>query len=138
MEERIPPDEPDAVDQESYREAERESHPRQAPGDDEEMMRFPGEDAEPAPVRIWGPRAPLPGVAEPPGAAEQYPGETTRFEPLGDRGFRSEIAAFVDSIRAGGPSPVPATDGVAALRTALAADQSMRTGAAVAPADVSA
>lgn len=50
-----------------------------------ESDRFPGEDAEPAQVRIWGPRAPLPGVAEPPGAAEQYPGETTRFGALAMR-----------------------------------------------------
>ena len=55
-------------------------------------------------------------------------GDVTRFEPLGDRGFRAEVAAFVNAVRSGGASPIPASDGIAALRTALAAEESMRTG----------
>lgn len=55
-------------------------------------------------------------------------GTTTTFEPLGDRGFRAEIAAFVDAIRRDTPSPVSATEGRAALRTALGALESVRLG----------
>jgi myo-inositol 2-dehydrogenase/D-chiro-inositol 1-dehydrogenase len=50
------------------------------------------------------------------------------LDPLGERGYASEIAAFTQAVRAGGPSPVPVSDGVAATRTALAALQSARTG----------
>ena len=55
-------------------------------------------------------------------------GTTTRFDPLGDRGFRSEIAAFTAAIRDGDPPPVTAQEGRVALRTALAAHESVRTG----------
>jgi exodeoxyribonuclease V gamma subunit len=44
--------------------------------------RFPGECSQPAHLRVWGPKAPLPGVDEPPGPGEEYPGETTRFGAL--------------------------------------------------------
>lgn len=53
-------------------------------------------------------------------------GTVTLFDTLGDRGFRAEIGAFVDAVRAGGPSPVPATEALAALRTGLAAEVSLR------------
>lgn len=52
----------------------------------------------------------------------------TAIEPLGSRGFVAEIAAFVDAIRMGKPSPVSAYEGLAALRTSLAALESIRTG----------
>ena len=55
-------------------------------------------------------------------------GTTTRWDPLGDRGFRSEVAAMVGAVRTGGPAPVSAAEGLAALRTALAAIESVRTG----------
>lgn len=58
-------------------------------------------------------------------------GRTKSFNPLGSRGFHREIAAFVDAVSGGQPSPVPAEDGLLALRMALAADESIRTGAAV-------
>jgi predicted dehydrogenase len=50
------------------------------------------------------------------------------LEPLSDRGFRAEVRAFVDAVRSGQPSPVPAYEGLTALRTALAAHESLRTG----------
>lgn len=55
-------------------------------------------------------------------------GTVTSFELLGDRGFRAEIGAFVDAIRAGDRSPVPASEGLAALQTGLAAEMSLRDG----------
>ena len=55
-------------------------------------------------------------------------GGVTWLDPLGERGYASEIAAFTAAVRAGGPSPVPVGDGVAATRTALAALHSARTG----------
>lgn len=55
-------------------------------------------------------------------------GTTTRFDPLGGRGFQAEIAAFVDAIRRDTDPPVTANDGRAALRTALAALESVRFG----------
>jgi predicted dehydrogenase len=55
-------------------------------------------------------------------------GAATWLDPLGERGYAREIAAFIDAVRTGGPSPVPVTDGVAATRTALAALHSVRTG----------
>jgi predicted dehydrogenase len=62
------------------------------------------------------------------GAIHLADGSVTRLDPLGERGYASEIAAFADAVRAGGPSPVPVSDGVAATRTALAALHSARTG----------
>ena len=55
-------------------------------------------------------------------------GNTTQFDPLGDRGFRGEIAAFVGAIRDGGPPPVTAIEARSALATAWAAIESVRTG----------
>jgi predicted dehydrogenase len=50
------------------------------------------------------------------------------LDPLGERGFGAEVAAFADAVRSGGPSPVPVRDGFEATRTALAAQESLRTG----------
>ena len=57
--------------------------------------------------------------------------ETVRFDPLGERGFQAEILAFVEAVRDGSPSPVPASDGFSALRTSLAALESLRTGTTI-------
>lgn len=54
-------------------------------------------------------------------------GASVALEPLSDRGFRAEVRAFVAAVRAGGPSPVPAEQALVALRTALAAHESIRT-----------
>ena len=40
-------------------------------------------------------------------------GDTSWFDPLGERGFHREVGAFVDAIRGGGRSPVPVDDGYA-------------------------
>ncbi len=53
-------------------------------------------------------------------------GKVVTFDALGNRGFVAEVTAFVGAIRAGGPSPVPATEGLLALRTALAAEESVQ------------
>jgi predicted dehydrogenase len=66
------------------------------------------------------------------GAIYRHQGEVTWLDPLGERGFADEIAAFTDAVRSGGPSPVPVADGYAATRTALAALHSVRTGEPVA------
>lgn len=58
-------------------------------------------------------------------------GSSTRFDPLGERGFTAEIRSFTEAVRHGAPSPVPARDGLSALRTALAALESLRSGAVV-------
>lgn len=63
-----------------------------------------------------------------PGTMVSSDGGTTRFDPLGNRGFRSEIASFVSAIGNGEPPPVTAEQGRAALRTALAARESVRRG----------
>jgi myo-inositol 2-dehydrogenase/D-chiro-inositol 1-dehydrogenase len=55
-------------------------------------------------------------------------GETTWFDPLGDRGFGREVTAFVEAIGKGGPAPVPVEEGFEATRTALAAKHSAATG----------
>jgi myo-inositol 2-dehydrogenase/D-chiro-inositol 1-dehydrogenase len=62
------------------------------------------------------------------GAIYLADGGVTWLDPLGERGYAREIAAFTEAIRTGGPSPVPVADGVAATRTALAALHSARTG----------
>jgi predicted dehydrogenase len=62
------------------------------------------------------------------GAIYLADGGVTWLDPLGERGYAAEVAAFVDAVRAGGPSPVPVADGLAATRTALAALHSVRTG----------
>ena len=41
------------------------------------------------------------------GAIYLADGGVTWLDPLGERGYASEIAAFADAVRAGGPSPVP-------------------------------
>ncbi|QIG43381.1 Gfo/Idh/MocA family oxidoreductase [Nocardioides anomalus] len=46
---------------------------------------------------------------------------------LGNRGFVAEVAAFLDAVEDGGPSPVQAEDGRLALEVALAAVESLRT-----------
>jgi myo-inositol 2-dehydrogenase/D-chiro-inositol 1-dehydrogenase len=55
-------------------------------------------------------------------------GDTEWWDVLGDRGFRLELRTFVEAVRAGGPSPVPAHEALESLRTALAALESARTG----------
>jgi len=63
-------------------------------------------------------------------------GAITRFDVLGQRGFQAEIEAFVAAARTGGRSPVPATEGMLALRTALAAERSIQTGQPVSLAEI--
>ena len=65
------------------------------------------------------------------GVLHPHEGDTEWWDVLADRGFRSELRSFVDAVRAGGPSPVPATEAAEALRTALAALESARTGRSV-------
>jgi predicted dehydrogenase len=55
-------------------------------------------------------------------------GQTVPFDPLGERGYRREVAAMTRAVREGTPSPVPAEAGYDAMRTALAAHESLRTG----------
>ena len=72
-----------------------------------------------------GARAPLRSVepgADPPG--EPYRNFMDRFEPA----YRSELAAFVDAVRHGGPSACPLGEARAALLVALAADRSRAVG----------
>ena len=59
-----------------------------------------------------------------------YPldGDVEWWGSLGDRGFTAELGAFFDAVRTGGPSPVPAQEASEAVRTALAASESARTG----------
>jgi exodeoxyribonuclease V gamma subunit len=47
--------------------------------------KFPGECSDAAHVAVWGPRAALPGLDEPPAPGEESPGETTRFGALACR-----------------------------------------------------
>ncbi|MGB9308858.1 MAG: hypothetical protein WCB92_35745, partial [Mycobacterium sp.] len=46
---------------------------------------FDGEDAEPAQVRVWGPRARLEVLLDPPKPGEEVPGEGTRLGALAAR-----------------------------------------------------
>ena len=62
------------------------------------------------------------------GVLHRADGQPEWWDVLADRGFVAELQAFVDAIRAGGPSPVPAADAMESLRTALAALESARTG----------
>jgi exodeoxyribonuclease V gamma subunit len=55
--------------------------------------RFPGEQSDPEQVRAWGPGAGIPGVGEPPGEGETYPGESTRFGALALRLWSPLLAA---------------------------------------------
>jgi predicted dehydrogenase len=55
-------------------------------------------------------------------------GEPEWWDALSDRGFTTELRTFFDAVRVGGPSPVPAGEAFEALRTALAAVESARTG----------
>ena len=50
---------------------------------------------------------------------------------LGNRGFVAEVAAYLDAVESGGPSPVPAEEAMLALEVALAAEESLRTRRAV-------
>jgi exodeoxyribonuclease V gamma subunit len=54
---------------------------------------FGGDRDGEAAVRVWGPAAPLPGVGVPPGAAEEFPGETSRFGALAMRVWSPLIQA---------------------------------------------
>ena len=55
--------------------------------------------------------------------------DTEWFDVLGDREFTRRAERLLRRpCRAGGPSPVPAAEGVESLRTALAALESARTG----------
>lgn len=65
------------------------------------------------------------------GALYRNDGTATRLEPLGARGFHAEVGRFLAAVRDGHPSPVPAEAGYQALRTALAALESVRTGATI-------
>jgi myo-inositol 2-dehydrogenase/D-chiro-inositol 1-dehydrogenase len=58
-----------------------------------------------------------------------YPrvGDPEWYDVLADRGFTAELRDFTDAIRSGGPSPVPAEQGVESLRVALGALESVRT-----------
>jgi len=51
-------------------------------GYDWEDGRFEGECSQPAHLRVWGPKAPIPGLAAAPEPGEEFPGETTRFGAL--------------------------------------------------------
>jgi myo-inositol 2-dehydrogenase/D-chiro-inositol 1-dehydrogenase len=62
------------------------------------------------------------------GVLNRADASSTTFEPLSDRGFRTEIQAFVEAVRSGQVSPVPAEQAFTSLRTALAALESVRTG----------
>ncbi len=62
------------------------------------------------------------------GVLHRREGESEWWDALGDRGIVRELAAFFDAVRTGGPSPVPAGEGMESLRTALAAAESARTG----------
>jgi myo-inositol 2-dehydrogenase/D-chiro-inositol 1-dehydrogenase len=55
----------------------------------------------------------------------------TWLDPLGERGYAREIAAFTEAVVSGQPSPVPVDEAYLATRTALAALHSVRTGAPV-------
>ncbi|BBY34254.1 exodeoxyribonuclease V subunit gamma [Mycolicibacter minnesotensis] len=48
-------------------------------------QRYPGEDAEPASVRVWGPRAPFDVLQVPPRPGEEIDGEDTRLGALAAR-----------------------------------------------------
>lgn len=65
------------------------------------------------------------------GALHPVSGDAEWYDVLGDRGFTAELADFVAAIRAGGPSPVPATEALASLRVALGALESARSGRTV-------
>jgi myo-inositol 2-dehydrogenase/D-chiro-inositol 1-dehydrogenase len=58
-------------------------------------------------------------------------GETEWWDVLSDRGFRLELHTFVEAVRAGAASPVPAAEATEALRTSLAALESARSGRTV-------
>jgi predicted dehydrogenase len=62
-----------------------------------------------------------------------YPldGEPEWWDALSDRGFTLELRTFFDAMRSGGPAPVPAREAMESLRTALAAQESVRAGRTV-------
>ena len=47
--------------------------------------KFPGEDAEPASERVWGSKAPLDVLLDPPKPGEEAPGESMRLGALSAR-----------------------------------------------------
>ena len=61
------------------------------------------------------------------GSVKLAGGAARAISQLGNRGFVAEVAAFLDAVESGGPSPVPAEDGLLALQVALAAEESLRT-----------
>ncbi|MEO6571896.1 MAG: Gfo/Idh/MocA family oxidoreductase [Ilumatobacteraceae bacterium] len=63
-----------------------------------------------------------------PGRLVDRDGTSSSFDPLGQRGFRSEIASFVDSVRRGVPPAVDIRDARTALVVARAALDSVRLG----------
>ena len=62
-----------------------------------------------------------------------YPrdGDPEWWDATGDRGFTLELRTFFDAMRSGGPAPVPAREAMESLRTALAAQESARSGRTV-------
>jgi myo-inositol 2-dehydrogenase/D-chiro-inositol 1-dehydrogenase len=54
--------------------------------------------------------------------------DPVRYDPLGVRGYRAEVDSLVRAVRSGAASPVPAAAGLSAVRTGLAALESVRTG----------
>lgn len=62
------------------------------------------------------------------GVLHRADGTTEWWDVLGVRGMTAELQAFFAAVRGGGPSPVPATDALESMRTALAAVESARTG----------
>jgi len=80
-----------------------------------------------------GPRVYISGQAEQDADLGKATRETLRS--LGDslrtlglgREHVAQIKAFLDAVESGGPSPVPAEDGLLALEVALAAVESLRT-----------
>jgi myo-inositol 2-dehydrogenase/D-chiro-inositol 1-dehydrogenase len=65
------------------------------------------------------------------GAIHAGDGAVTWLDPLGERGYAREVAAFVEAVRSGGPSPVPVREAYEAARTALGAVRSVHTGGPV-------
>lgn len=58
---------------------------RRKAGFDWDDGRFPGECSDAGHLRVYGPRAPLPGTDQPPHDGEEHPGETDRFGALAMR-----------------------------------------------------
>ncbi|MCC6744161.1 MAG: hypothetical protein IT175_09895, partial [Acidobacteria bacterium] len=48
-----------------------------------------------------------------------------------DKGHAAEVSSFVDSVRSGGPSPIPLDSQIATTLTTFAILESLRTGVSV-------